>query len=451
MPNIKHILYSYYFNLTIGIIILCWVTLYNGYPVIYLDSATYIKSGFILETPFDRPITYSLFLMLTSFYKLSLLFTVLIQNLILSWLLLECYIKCLKISKVCFFSIVILILSSFTGLSWVSNQIFADLFTSFIFLSVFLILTYEEQKRKKLYLLFFIFLLSVSSHLSHISITELFLFLSIPLTLWIFSKLNNNRREVVLKRGAILVSLGFLAILTMGSAISKSSSIFFTGKLCENGILKKYLDENCDSKKYKLCKFKNELTYPAVDFVWSSGGATSKLGGWKTTRQEYSEIDNQIIKSPRYLKMLFVESLKSGVQQFALNDIGEGNSHILNDSNVVTTIKRFFGHEAFLFYNSKQSKEQIDYLFFNEFYYNGLIVFLIIFVILFVRKVIYKEYDYILILCSMIIIGITVNNFLSASLANAISRFGLRVTWLMVFACLIMLVQLLNFRKKDVV
>ena len=34
----------------------------NGFPIVYSDTSTYIASGLELETPFDRPITYGLFL-----------------------------------------------------------------------------------------------------------------------------------------------------------------------------------------------------------------------------------------------------------------------------------------------------------------------------------------------------------------------------------------------------
>lgn len=42
--------------------LLLWAPLYNGYPLIYSDSGTYIFSGARMFVPFDRPIGYGLFI-----------------------------------------------------------------------------------------------------------------------------------------------------------------------------------------------------------------------------------------------------------------------------------------------------------------------------------------------------------------------------------------------------
>jgi hypothetical protein len=434
---------NHWLNLIIGALILNWVTYYNGYPIIYIDTATYLKSGFNLITPADRPITYGIFCMLTSFYKLSLFFTTFLQNLILSWLLLECFIKCLGKSYIKYFLVSIIPIAFLTGLCWVSNQIFADLFTSFIFLSSFLILTYTEVGKKKLVFLYFLFLWSVGSHLSHISITQLFLYASLPVAVFIINKFLYLSKSIVLKRASALIVIGFLAILLMGAAIAKSSAVFFTGKLCENGILKKYLDENCGTTDYKLCAFKDELTYPATEFVWDPEGATTKLGGWKATREEYGKIDKAIIKNPKYLKMLVVESVKASADQFLLNNIGDGNTGLLNEDNNTSTINRFFPGEFNLYVSSKENKVKgIDFSFFNRIYNVCYILFAFSFVVLFLRKTIRRQFDTVYLLASMVIIGITVNNIVSASLANQINRFGLRVIWLLAFMTVLMVIEL---------
>jgi hypothetical protein len=442
---------NYWLNLIIGALILNWVTYYNGYPIIYIDTATYLKSGFNFDTPADRPITYGIFCMLTSFYKLSLFLTTFFQNLILSWLLLECFIKCLGKSYIKYFLVSIIPIAFLTGLCWVSNQIFADLFTSFIFLSSFLILTYTEVGKKKLVFLYFLFFWSVGSHLSHISITQLFLYTSLPIAIFVIHNYLKLAKRIVIKRGAALIVIGLLAILVMGAAIAKSSAIFFTGKLCENGILKKYLDENCSTTNYKLCEFKDELTYSAADFVWSPDGATSKLGGWKTTRDEYRKIDKAIIKNPKYFKMLVVESVKASAEQFVLNDIGDGNIGLLNENNNTSTINRFFPGEFNFYATSKENrKEGIDFSFFNRIYNLCYILFALSFVVLFFRKTILRQFDIVYLLASMVIIGITVNNIVSASLANQINRFGLRVIWLLAFMTVLMVIELLIKPNKTI-
>jgi hypothetical protein len=435
---------KYTFNLLGAALLLGWLCLYNGYPILYPDSATYIKSGFALETPPDRPITYSLFILLSSFYNVSLFLTVFLQNLLLAWLLLEVFLKCLRRSALPFFLPVIAILSACTGVSWVSNQIFADLFTSFIFLSSYLIITYTEQNRKKLYMIQFIFLLSVASHLSHITISELFLICILPPALLILSRMHTLSKPLVLRRIASLICLALASVLSMGSALSKSGPVFFTGKLCENGILKKYLEDCCPTAQYKLCAYTGELSYPAIDFVWSKQGATNKLGGWNAVRDEYAEIDSRILHSPKYLQLFVKESVKASLAQCVMNDAGEGNEGIRTNENLLETHHRYFGSQDRLLKNSRQFRETIPYNRFNALYVFFNVISLFSFCLLFLRKCFRKEADLLLFFCLLVLIGIGCNNILGASLANAVNRFGLRVIWMLPFSVLLMGVEIIS-------
>ena len=62
--------------------------LYNGYPIVYSDTSTYIESGFSLQPPADRPITYGLFIRVFSLNGFSLWTVALMQSLIISFLIL---------------------------------------------------------------------------------------------------------------------------------------------------------------------------------------------------------------------------------------------------------------------------------------------------------------------------------------------------------------------------
>ena len=76
----------------------------------------------------------------------------------------------------------------------------------------------------------------------------------------------------------------------MSSAMSKSKHIFYMGRMVENGILKKYLDETCATKNYQLCAYKDSLPATADRFLWDfENSPVYKLGGWKTTKKEFNE------------------------------------------------------------------------------------------------------------------------------------------------------------------
>jgi len=90
---------------------------YNGYPVILSDSGTYINSGFELTVSWDRPIAYSLFIVLSSF-KISLWLTIFFQCLITAFIIDEFLKLVLSFNYKHFHTpLIIFILVFITGLS----------------------------------------------------------------------------------------------------------------------------------------------------------------------------------------------------------------------------------------------------------------------------------------------------------------------------------------------
>jgi hypothetical protein len=66
--------------------LLLWVALYNGYPLVWWDSGTYVRSSFLLEVPLSRPVFYGLFLLLAH-WRLTLWGVVLAQSAVVVYLL----------------------------------------------------------------------------------------------------------------------------------------------------------------------------------------------------------------------------------------------------------------------------------------------------------------------------------------------------------------------------
>jgi hypothetical protein len=126
----------------IGALLFCGAALYNGYPILYSNSAAYIKAGFELSSLSDRPMTYGFFILLTSLNGFSLWLVVFFQNLILSYLLILLFRNFTKVQNYRLFSIIgMSCLSLFTALPYVTGNILPDIFTSigiFAILHIFL-------------------------------------------------------------------------------------------------------------------------------------------------------------------------------------------------------------------------------------------------------------------------------------------------------------------------
>ena len=50
------------------------------------------------------------------------------------------------------------------------------------------------------------------------------------------------------------------------------------GRMMQDGIVARYLNDHCDTIKLKLCPYRNELPATADDFLWSNDSIFNKLG-----------------------------------------------------------------------------------------------------------------------------------------------------------------------------
>lgn len=143
----------YLFNVVIGAFFLMFDAFYNGFPIVYSDSSTYIVSGFGLDMPMDRPLLYGILLRIFSLSGVSLWFVIFFQALIISYLIFQLIELFLGRKESKYTLLVILFLSLFTGLSWVVSQLMADVFTPIALLCAIIIISKDSnQKPNYLYI-----------------------------------------------------------------------------------------------------------------------------------------------------------------------------------------------------------------------------------------------------------------------------------------------------------
>src|SRR5256885_2067744 len=112
--------YKFITAVVIGALLLMSDAFYNGCPIVNSDTSTYLASGFELETPFDRPIPYGLFIRVFSFNGAPLWTVIFFQACVISYLILLIFKKVLGERFNLIVGVTaILFLSLFTGLSYV--------------------------------------------------------------------------------------------------------------------------------------------------------------------------------------------------------------------------------------------------------------------------------------------------------------------------------------------
>jgi len=414
-----------------GALLLLFSAYINGFPIVYSDTSTYLASGFELETPFDRPIMYGLFLRFSSLSGISLWGTIFCQGLIVSFLVFELLRICIPKLKSITFIVFIAFISVLTSASWVTSQLIADVFTPILILSLIVLVIKRSNKWKQL-LLYAIFFLATTTHLSHVSFNILLI-----LTLLVVRELKflGVKKHIKWQPLIICFFLSIISISTMGSALSKSKHGFLMGALVEHGIAKEYLDENCAHANYKFCAYKDSLPDKAWKFLWEKDSPFYKMGGWKGTKEEFNEIIFNTLTSRKYIFLHIKESIKATADQLTKFNIGDGNGVFVEGTVLHKRMNQYFEQEISTYESSLQSNKKLTFLG----WYNVVLSFVVFISIIGLLMVIIKVRNQdkkLLAVILIVAISVMINAWACGTLANAIDRLGAKVMWLIPLAAL---------------
>ncbi len=408
--------------------LLLFDALYNGYPLIYSDTGTYLSSGFLLETPFDRPITYGIFLRLSSLNGLSLWGTVVAQALLMAWLLGLTVRRFWDDAPWWAVPSVTAFLVFCTSLSWNICQLTPDIFTAVLILVTFLILDDRANVglKRVLYGWFFV---ATCMHAGHFLFNLTFLALLFAL----YACFKSLRPLLRLRALGSLLVFSILSVAVMGSAFSKSSHVFLMGAMTEHGITEKYLDEYCPQRNYALCAYRSSFPMRAHEFVWESYSPVYAIGGFRETKKEFKTIINHTLREPKYLMLHIQASLWATFQQLNLYEVGEGYGPFTEAEEpfVYDRISAYFGHDLGAYNKSLQNQ---DKLLLFIIYRNYIIHVTMLLCLLGLGWLMAKNLRIsppVLLFAVLVLLGVLCNAWVCATFANAIDRLGAKVMWLL--------------------
>lgn len=329
--------------------------LWNGYPLVYSDSGTYVDSSFGIKVPRDRPVFYGIFL-LASHLKLTLWGSVLAQAAIVTFVLWTLVHLCAPGCRAAGFVEMVAMLALSTSLPWFAGQLVPDLFAGVGVLSLFLLLFHHHHLalRDRRVLAALVVLSSVV-HLSHL-LLAIGLVTGCQVLYW------TGRSPGVAAEGRRLawgcVALSFVLIPTVNLArtgrffLSETSDAFLLGRLIEDGIVQRLLSERCATEGYVLCPHRGELPSTALEFLWATDGPFARIGGWSAPP---AAIRRMIVDSLLAYPAQHFAALVSGFsRQMLAFRTGDGLATYGADTWVATVLHKRFRAESWLFDASRQ-------------------------------------------------------------------------------------------------
>jgi hypothetical protein len=453
-PKVTRSAWVQFLEAAIAGYVLLWISMFNGYPIVYPDTGQYLVDSFTFEVPSFRTVYYSVFMRLTSL-GISPWLVVVAQSAIVIFVLYECLEFVLErndaaIPRSHLLLAVVLCLAGGTTLPWYVGQLMPDIFTGLLILCMFLLLYNRRLTTGKSIALALVVAISVASHLSHLVITGVILFAIAILGAFRGTRCfwpTRSKKQVALFVLTPIVASGFAVALSnwhagWGFTLSPGGRMFIVGRLFASGLAQKYLQQDCKVEHLKACEYLSNLPSNENQFLWGHSPVFAAMGGWTGSRREASRIIRGTIRnSPR---AFLWECTKQMSLQFVTMKPGEGNGSLDRlMPNFVRNFQRFYPEDVSKLKATEQWRGGLETLAHRLSGVDAIVFWssmaCCLFFLVWRRRHGGPEST----LFIFVLIGLWSNALVAGSLSNVINRYQSRVSWLMAFSCLMYLVSLL--------
>ncbi|MGC2114553.1 MAG: hypothetical protein WA656_08535 [Pseudolabrys sp.] len=406
--------------------------IWNGFPLLQYDTGGYLARWYEGTLVPSRSVTYGLILNVgapAAFWPIVAVqaaLTVWLIALLLRahglggrpWLLLG----------------VVAVLSLISTLPWLTSILLTDKFAGLGVLALYLLLLRPScLKRGEHFALIALIAVSAATHTATVAVLMVLILAAV--VLW---TIQPHRMPLVrIRNGLLALALGAVLLLATNFVVAKQLTwtpggfALSFGRMLQDGIVKKYLNDHCPDPKLMLCAYKQQLPDDADVWFWGSP-LFNKLGRFDGLGAEMQTIAiNSLLEYPG----LQAETAATAtVRQLIAVHTGEGVVDYV--WHTYRIIERYIPQLVPLMRSARQQKGEISFVAINRLQYPvALIAMALLPVIALVgyrRKL--PDVTDLATTCGLALIA---NAFICGTLSNPHDRYGARLIWIAVFACVI--------------
>jgi len=411
------------------ILLLLAPALWNGFPLLQYDTGGYLArwyEGYLVPS---RAVVYGL--ILNASVPLGFWPALLLQAAATVWII-ALMLRSHGLGRRPLLLLgIIAVLSAITTLPWLTSILLTDIFCGLGVLGLYLLLMRNDafNRCEKIGL---IVLTAVSAATHNATLAVLIVQVAAAVLLWLV----NRRRTPAahLGRGLVALALGAVMVLIADFAVTRQLAwtpggfALSFGRMLQDGIVKRYLDDHCPDPKLKLCTYKDQLPNDADVWFWGSKLFDS-LGRFAGLGKEMEKI---VVKSLiEYPSLQAETSAIATVKQLIEVHTGEG---------VVTTVWHTYGiidrytpQLAPAMHAARQQKGEISFMAINRLQYPVALLSMMLLpliVLLAWRKNLPADIGE---LAACVTLALLANAFVCGALSNPHDRYGARMIWLAIF------------------
>jgi polysaccharide transporter, PST family len=274
------------FAIILGAVSLLWPALWNGYPLVFSDTGTYLTQAIEGYVGWDRPIFYSLFL-LPLHMTVTTWPVIAVQALLLIHLLHLMRRTILPGASVVWLLPIALGLSIASPLPWFSSQLMPDVFTGIVVLTLALLIFARDllSTRERIWLAA-LAAFAISVHQSHVPLAAVLLFVFLPLR-----RCQRSAGWGIAPLLLALIALTSVNLVAFGRAsVSPFGNVFLLTRVIYDGPGLNALRRDCPAVGWRLCPFIGSMPALPDDFLWRADGPVMLAGGAKLVSRDANAI-----------------------------------------------------------------------------------------------------------------------------------------------------------------
>jgi hypothetical protein len=333
---------------------------------------------------------------------------------------------------------VIAALTAISTLPWLTSILLTDIFAGLGVLALYLLLLRPGHfSRGERFALIALIAVSAATHSATIAV--LLALILAAVMVWLVQS-----RQLPLARignGVLALSLGCVLVFAADLVVAKRLAwtpggfALSFGRMLQDGIVKKYLDDHCPDPKLTLCAYKDRLPDDADVWFWGSP-LFDRLGRFDGLGAEMQTIAlNSMIEYPGLqIETAGIAAARQMIAVHTGEGVGGGIWHTYRIIEQYTPKLASFMHLA------RQQNGEMSFAAINRLQYPVALIamaLLPVFVLLASRQKV-PDVGELTAACSVALVA---NAFICGVLSNPHDRYGARLVWIAVFAVIIAILR----------
>ena len=406
--------------------------IWNRYPLLQWDTGGYLArwyEGYLVPS---RSTVFGLYLHLGEASGFWL--NVAIQSLATFWML-QLTLRVLDLAQPLRLLAIGLTLILTTALPWLSSMLLTDIFSGLSVLALFiLVVKGDSVSTLEKLLLVALTAFSAATH----SATFGVLFGLCLLALLAKPFLRERIALGGLAQGALSLAAGALMLLSTNHALSGQWAwtpggygVAF-GRMLQDGIVARFLNDHCGRESFKLCPYRNELPATADQFLWGHS-MFDDLGRFEGMDEEMGYIVVHALKE--YPLWQAEAALKATAQQLADIATGEGCTEWLGHTYGI--IERYIPAQTKPMRAARQQRKELDFAAVNWLHVPVARISMLAVLALFAIGIARRRSDDITLLAATVCFTLLGNAMICGIISGPHDRYGARLVWIATFVALI--------------